>query len=214
MPSILVADHHALMREGLVLILRDLVGGSAQVSSVPTCSELFARLENEGTGMVLLDPHMPGSPGNSVFAELRRRAPNYTLVAVSGRTDQHTVAEALRNGARGFIPKASGSNVLQAALETIWAGGVFVPDFPWQQPPAGAVAINGANENRGDGREAARAGLTRRQAEVLDCIRRGYSNRDIALELGMSEGTVKNHVKALMKVLKVRNRTQAALLVL
>lgn len=205
MRSILVADHHALMREGLVLILRDLVGGSAQVSSVPSYAELFLKLDNGGAEMILIDPHMPGSPGNAVFAELHRRDPNCTLVAISGRVDQQTVTEALRHGARGFIPKASGSGVLQEALRTIWAGGVFVPDMQGERAPLA------------DGQEPAdraRSGLTRRQAQVLQCIRRGCSNRDIAVELGMSEGTVKNHVKALMRVLKVRNRTQAALLVL
>lgn len=209
MQSILVADHHALMREGLVLILRDLVSDSAQVTSVPTYSELIARMGDGSTEMILIDPQMPGSPGSSVIAELRRRDPHCTVVAISGQIDQHMVTEALRNGARGFIPKASGSSVLQEALETIWAGGIFVPDMP------GAVAANGgARANGANGAAESRSGLTRRQREVLNCIRRGCSNRDIAVELGMSEGTVKNHVKALMKVLKVRNRTQAALLVL
>jgi DNA-binding NarL/FixJ family response regulator len=109
----------------------------------------------------------------------------------------------LRSGARGFLPMSNSLKVLVAALERIRAGGTFVP------------LMLSESKGNGAGREveqSPRQLLTRRQRDVLSLISEGKSNKLIADALGMSESTVKAHVKQIIRRLHVVNRTQAALL--
>jgi DNA-binding NarL/FixJ family response regulator len=134
---------------------------------------------------------------------LMAAAPHIPILVVADCDDTERARMVLRSGARGFLPVSSGLKVLVAALERIRAGGTFVPLM--------------LNEAKGDGagREvepSPRQLLTRRQRDVLSLISEGKSNKLIADALGMSESTVKAHVKQIIRRLNVVNRTQAALL--
>ena len=98
----------------------------------------------------------------------------------------------LAAGAVGFIPKSERSDVLLGALRLVQSGGTYVPSRLLAAPPAAAAPE-----------------LTPRQLDVLHCLLRGDPNKSIARELGLTEGTVKIHIAAILRVLQARNRTEA-----
>lgn len=207
MLKLLVVEDHVLVREGLVQTLSQLEA-DVEVFEAFDCDSAGALLEQEHDfDMVLLDLGLPGVDGLSCLGIIRRRYPAIPVVIVSAYDDAHTVNRALKNGASGFVPKAYSSERLIAALHDVLDGRIFTPeqmlpvnlgaDLPHSPVPIGGDA------------EPAEFGLTERQSEVLALMARGKSNRDIAEQLGLSEGTVKIHITAIFKALGVSSRTQA-----
>ena len=136
----------------------------------------------------------------SLLAAVTAKAP---ILVVADCDDAERARTILRSGAKGFLPMTCGLKVLIAALERMRGGGSFVP-----------LVLSEANGN-GPARKSEsqeRPALTRRQRDVLALISEGRSNKLIADALGMSESTVKAHVKQIIRRLHVANRTQAALL--
>jgi two-component system, NarL family, nitrate/nitrite response regulator NarL len=125
------------------------------------------------------------------------------ILAIAECDDPERVRMILRTGAKGFLPMTHGIKVLVAALERVRTGGTFVP-----------LVLNESNGDAAvyEAEHAPRRVLTRRQRDVLALISEGKSNKLIADALGMSESTVKAHVKQIIRRLHVVNRTQAALL--
>jgi DNA-binding NarL/FixJ family response regulator len=133
---------------------------------------------------------------------------------LSGQQDRGSVVKALDLGALGFIPKSAHREVMLAALELVFAGGIYIPPeiLSRQEPiPAQAPPEPSAAASRSLPKEL---GLTERQLEVLALMMRGKSNKAISRVLDVAEPTVKNHITAILKVLKVSNRTEAVISVL
>lgn len=204
MLKLLVIEDHALVREGLVQTLRQLEE-DVVVLQADACESAGVVLEREEDfDLLLLDLGLPGTDGMTCLGLIRQRYPAIPVVIVSAYDDPHTVSRALKNGASGFVPKAYSSDRLLAALREVLDGRVYVPD---QMMPVNLGAdLPPATLGRA---EAAEFGLTDRQTEVLGLMVRGKSNRDIADELGLSEGTVKIHITAIFRALGVSSRTQA-----
>lgn len=208
--KILIGDDHVLFREGLRRLLEQL-RENATFAEASNFDELLdmAASKDEAYDLVLTDLRMPGWPGFSGIGMLRERQPNAKVVVVSASEAQADVREALENGAAGYIPKSSSVKIMLSALDLIFSGGVYVP---------ATVLREGIEpDHRGAGGVIPPTDpqleqlLTQRQREVLDRLREGKSNKQIAHELGLSEGTVKIHMTAIFKSLGVRNRTQAAM---
>ena len=125
------------------------------------------------------------------------------ILAIADCDDPERARMILRSGAKGFLPMSNGLKVLIGALERVRAGGSFVP-LVLTEPDGDATAS--------EAELSPRQVLTRRQRDVLALISEGKSNKLIADALGMSESTVKAHVKQIIRRLHVVNRTQAALL--
>jgi len=123
------------------------------------------------------------------------------VVVQSNDRPGNQVLELLRIGVRGFIPTSVSPEVAVQALRLVCAGGTFVPTSCLHSLPEKA---SGASEGPGF--------LTGRQLQVVEAIRQGKPNKVIAYELNMCESTVKVHVRAIMKKLKARNRTEVAYL--
>lgn len=206
--KILIADDHALVREGLRHVLRRL-DDDAVVVEAADCAEALQLAERYGEfDVVLLDVAMPGMDGLNGLARLRERLPSTPIVMLSASEDAGLVREALQRGAQGFIPKSSTGNVMLSALRLIFSGGVYLPPSLLCQPsvPANVVpASDGERLERAD----AGLGLTQRQREVLALIVKGKTNKEIARALNMSETTVRTHTTAIFRALNVSNRTQA-----
>jgi DNA-binding NarL/FixJ family response regulator len=140
---------------------------------------------------------------------LRERYPEIPVVALSSSDDRETVLQALDNGAMGFIPKASTSEVMMAALKLVFAKGVYLP--------LSVLLADSAGTDRAVGTENARRatpaqlGLTRRQSEVLHLILQGKPAKSICRELGISGSSVKAHTSAVLRALNVTTRTQAVI---
>jgi DNA-binding NarL/FixJ family response regulator len=193
--KILHADDHPLFREGIRFFLKVL---DPQVTALEAGSLQAAldKLDLEWpVDLVLLDLEMPGMNGTEGFATLRRRFPALKIALLSGVTDASIIRPLLEAGARGFISKLAGSEVLLDALRRILKGEVYVPD---------SLLLRSAPAP-GSGAEP----LTGRQLEILPLLAEGLPNKRIADTLGVTEGTVKQHLKDLFKRLGARNRTQA-----
>jgi DNA-binding NarL/FixJ family response regulator len=205
MLKLLVVEDHALVREGLAQTLRRLED-DVQVFEAHDCDGAGCLLEQEQDfDLVLLDLGLPGVDGLTCLGIIRQRYPAVPVVIVSAYDDAHTVNRALKGGASGFVPKAYSSDRLIAALREVLDGHIFVPE----QAVSANLAADLPQAPIGGATDPAEFGLTGRQTEVLALMVRGKSNRDIAEQLGLSEGTVKVHVTAIFKSLGVSSRTQA-----
>lgn len=199
--KLLICDDHALFREGLRYVVREM-DPEASLEEAVNAEEALARVgQARDLDLVLLDLKLPGRPGLEALRELRERYPEVPVAIVSAEQDPAVVRRALEAGACGFIPKSSTGAVLRQALQLIFSGGRYIP------PEALA-----APEARADRRRAMARELTGRQREVLALMARGLTNREIAGVLKIAEGTVKNHVAAILERLEISNRTEAAFL--
>lgn len=204
--KILIGDDHVLFREGLRRLLEQIKDG-AEFAEASNFDELLAMAgAGEAYDLVLTDLRMPGWPGFSGIGALRGKQPGAKVVVVSASEAHNDVRDALENGAAGYIPKSSSVKIMLSALDLIFSGGVYVPATVLREgmEPEARVLVPPADPQL-------EQLLTQRQREVLDRLREGKSNKQIAHELGLSEGTVKIHMTAIFKSLGVRNRTQAAM---
>jgi len=195
--KILHADDHSMFREGLGFFLRllDAQVVSLEASNLPAALDKLA-LEWP-VDLLLLDLEMPGMNGLEGFYAIRKRYPALPIAIVSGVNDARTIRTLLDSGARGFIPKLAGSEQLMDGLRRIMRGDIYVPDSLFM--PASQSMASHEKESP----------LTSRQEEILTLLAEGMPNKQIASTLGVTEGTIKQHLKELFKRLGARNRTQA-----
>ncbi len=195
--KILHADDHSLFREGLGFFLKLL---DTQVTTLEA-GNLQATLDKLALewpiDLLLLDLEMPGMNGLEGFHSIRRRYPALRIAIVSGVNDTRIIRALLDGGARGYIPKLAGSEQLMDALRRILQGEIYLPDALFIPALLSATA--------GDQPSA----LTSRQREILPLLADGMPNKQIADMLGVTEGTIKQHLKDLFRRLGAGNRTQA-----
>jgi DNA-binding NarL/FixJ family response regulator len=199
--KILVADDHPLFRAGIrhVLLQLDVV---VDIAEADDHSAVMLHLERHNDiALLLMDLAMPGMEGLTALETLTRRYPALPIVVLSASEERTDMQSSLDSGALGFIPKSSTPAVMLHALRLVLAGGVYVPPALVQGSVAGVTA-DLANK---------RDELTPRQSAVLARVVEGKSNKAIASELGLTEATVKAHVTAVFKTLRVANRMQAAI---
>lgn len=190
---LLVIDDHAVVRVGLAQLLRGLRAG-CEVSEAADLAQAQGLLAaRPDVALVVLDVHLPGQPPLQALHTLRRQYPLLPVVLMSADSSPALAAQALHDGAAGWLPKSADTRVLIGALELVLAGGCYVPPFLLQRPAA----------------PPAQETLTERQVEVLGELVRGRSNKEIARALGMAEPTVKGHLVTIFRVLRVRNRAEA-----
>jgi DNA-binding NarL/FixJ family response regulator len=208
----LLIDDHALIREAMRGVLRDLRGDADVLEAADSRQAMALVDQHDDLLLILLDLQLPDRNGLEVLAELRERYPAIAVVMLSAFNDRDTVIKALDAGAMGFIPKTDSREVLLGALRLILAGGVYIP------PQALGHGLPGAARPVPPAATARRPtpaelGLTQRQVEVLALMMQGKSNKLICRALDLAEPTVKNHVSAILKALEVSNRTEAVLAV-
>lgn len=194
---ILVADDHALFREGLRLVLLRL-GDDVEVVEAGDFPETVAACDEGAYDLALVDLAMPGMGGISGVRALAERLGDTPIVVVSANEGADSIRRALLAGALGYIPKSLDASALIQALKSVSAGHRYLP-------PGFDVA--GQKEVANDAVSIGR--LTPRQLDVLNLVAEGWSNKEIARSLGLAEGTVKLHVTALLRALGASNRTQA-----
>jgi DNA-binding NarL/FixJ family response regulator len=201
---VLLADDQTLFREGFKRLLVDL-GQIVEVIEAEDLPTALVHLEQQPKfDIIVLDWGIPGMNGLAGLPRLRQSAPETPIVVLSASIRWQDAKSALSAGAAGYVPKTSSAQVLLGALKLILAGGIYLPPL--------LLDTNDTEENVRTSADAAAAGLTRRQLEVLVLLSDGKTNRQIAEQLGLSEGTVKLHVAAVFKALKVHSRTQAVML--
>lgn len=208
--KILIVDDHVLIREALRGVLGEL-RPDAEILDAADCSEAM-RLATASAAeleLILLDLGLPDGDGFDILADLRARYPAVAIVVLSATKDRDSVTRSLDLGALGFIPKSATRAVMMSALQLVFAGGIYVPPEILQRdqaaPPSSPVAAKAVSPSD--------LGLTDRQVDVLALMMHGKSNKAICRELALAEATVKNHVTAVLKTLKVTNRTEAVIAV-
>jgi DNA-binding NarL/FixJ family response regulator len=152
--------------------------------------------------LVLLDLHMPGAHGFSALAYLKGQAPNLPVLVVSANERPEIMNRAVEFGSRGFLPKSSGLDAIQAAIQAALNGKKWLPE------QAGAKVPAGEDEQK---LMEGIATLTPQQYLVLTMLAEGLLNKQIAYELDVTEATIKAHMTAIFRKLGVRSRTQAVL---
>ena len=209
---ILIGDDHALFREGLTCLLEQIFP-HAEYLHAGTYDEAEAYCSGSNPPeLILTDLQMPGWPGFEGLRRIRNLLPQTPIVVISASQNADDARMSLDHGASGFIPKSSSVQIMVSALRLVLAGGVYVP-HSLLQSGAGSLAAASADRAASSNLSDLGAGIkvTQRQRDVLECLREGKSNKQIAYELGLSEGTVKIHVTAIFKSLNVKNRTQAVI---
>jgi len=202
---ILVIEDHALVREGLLLALKDLDddGAPAEILGAADATEATQLLTaNDEFDLLLLDLMLPGTGGMAFLGVIRKLHPHIPVVILSAQDDADTVMKSIRQGAAGFVSKASPTDMLLDALREVLAGEIWLP------PEYREIT----SKRRRAKTAAERFALTKGQARVLELLAEGKTNRDIAELLEVTEGTVKIHVSAIFKAMNVTNRSQALLL--
>ena len=200
--KILIVDDHVLIRDALRGVLRE-IKGDATIVEAPDARQAAQRIaENPDLELILLDPNLPDRSGFELLAELRERHPAISVVMISASNARDDIARALELGALGFIPKSAQREVMLGAFRLVFSGGIYVP--PEIMGRAQAVPVPAPSS-------AAELGLTERQMDVLALMMQGKSNKAICRALDLAEPTVKNHVTAILKALKVTNRTEAVI---
>jgi len=201
---VLIADDHDLAREGLrALIERS--GAFDVVAEAASGEEALALAQVHAPDLVLLDIRFAGGgiDGLETARRLAERLPACGIVLITMHAGADYLRAAIAAGARGFLAKDATRAEVLAALAQVAGGGVAFP-------PALMRAAVAAETP--DTALAALARLTPREREVLEALANGGTNKEIALALGISPGTVKTHVERLIGKLGVRDRTQAAVL--
>lgn len=209
---IVVADDHALVRGGLVQLVK-LVEENVEIVETNDFQQTIDFL-NEGkpVDLLLLDLLMPGMSGMDGIKLICKDWPDVPVIVVSAREHIASIRSALAAGAMGYIPKTSSPEVMMSAIKLVLSGGVYVPPHVLGSSSSNDDPIHEqaySAESLGNSLEQGYAQLTPRQLEVLDLMALGKPNRDIANDLNLNVGTVKMHSSRIFKTLNVQNRTEA-----
>ncbi|CCB68054.1 Two component transcriptional regulator, LuxR family [Hyphomicrobium sp. MC1] len=217
--TVLVADDHGLYRSGFGFLLRDRMGFRSVIEAATFDAALDRLAETPNVELALFDLAMPGISGPEGLSVVKETYPGIRVAIVSGSEERNDVVKAVAMGLNGYVPKSLADDEIVGALQDILDGRVFVPRF--MTSGAAAAAISSAkqqmrSESAGTGKVGDPGGgatyksISPRQRDVLDCVRRGLSNKEIARELDIAEGTVKIHLAALFSHYGARNRTELA----
>jgi DNA-binding NarL/FixJ family response regulator len=206
--KILLVDDHALIRDALRSVLKELAPDATVLEASDCRQAMRVMQEHPDLHLILLDLSLPDRDGFAVLADLRKRYATISIVVLSAFHDRENVLRALDLGALGFIPKSASRGVMANALRLIFSGGVYIP-------PEALARTDATLAQTAPGRRVSPSelGLTERQMEVLALMMQGKSNKAISRTLDTAEPTVKHHVTAILKALKVANRTEAVIAV-
>jgi DNA-binding NarL/FixJ family response regulator len=205
--KVLMADDHALFRDGMRYVLQQLADEVEILDSGNFQEALQLMHENPDVDLALLDLNMPGSEGVTSIRYFHLRYPDIPLVVVSGSDHRDDIESVMEYGAMGFISKTSSSKIMLSALRMVLEGGIYLPPQLLQQ--AVSNTDQGEVQANKHSQRAAKYGLTARQLEVLVYLAGGLANKEISKQMNLAEGTVKIHTAAIYQALHVSSRLEA-----
>jgi len=214
--KVVIADDHALFRDGLRKILsveRDIlvVGEAANGDEVPKVVE---RMKPD---VMLLDLKMPKGDVVQNLLEIAARSPATRVLILTAFSDEEHVLNAAKGGAKGYVPKGVPSATLVQAIKSVCNGGVWIdkeiPSWEIFEEIAQAQSKEQTHEVNPQISESISA-LTKREMEILRLVSEGLTNEEIGKKIFISEKTVKTHLTNIFDKLKVNNRFKAALMLM
>lgn len=212
---VLIVDDHSLFCEGLTLLLKS-VGEEASIRSCTQAEQALALIKEQPWDLVLMDWNLGAGAmaGGLLIGEIKATLPDARVVVISADTSRQRVREAIEAGAVGYVPKEASADLLIDAIRITSHGGIYLPahvldpdGLPDFNPSGNAAALPLSSPSVTMSQRYPR--LTPRQVDVLVCVVQGQPNKRIARHLGISEGTVKQHLNAVFREINVSNRTEA-----
>lgn len=198
--NILIADDHVLLRQGLKQII-ELEEDMKVIYQASDGEEAYNAAKKISPDIILMDINMPNINGIKAAKMLKNDNPKNKIMFLTIYNDKEYLMEALKIGVEGYILKDADSDELIKAIRTISNGGVYIH-------PSLVSEIENLDTDE------CKKELTDREMQILSLIAEGYSNKEIADKLFLSEKTVKNHVYNIFRKLDVKDRTQAAIYLL
>ena len=215
MIKVLLADDQTLIRQGIRLLL-EIEPDIQVVGQAANGRAALEQVEALHPDVVLMDVRMPEMDGVAATRALSVQHPEVKVIILTTFEDDETVFEGLKAGARGYLLKDISSEEMAQAVRRVAAGEALIEPRITRKVLAEFSRLATATEQHrpaktGGVPEDLPVPLTERELEVLQALARGLSNREIAGQLVITEGTVKNHVSSLIDKLGVRDRTQVVL---
>jgi two-component system, NarL family, nitrate/nitrite response regulator NarL len=201
---ILVADDHAIFRDGLRKLLEasddaQIVGEAANGVE---CTKMLAKLKPD---ILLLDLRMPEKDGLAVLEELNFDSMTTRVIVLTAAEDDRDVVRAMRLGARGVVLKQSASDLLLKSIHKVYDGEI------WLDNRMTAEVIDAFKKSAEAGQRREKPLLSEREKEIVQLVAQGFRNREIGEKLFISEQTVKNHLHNIFDKLGVSDRLELAL---
>lgn len=201
MINVMLADDHVLIREGIKQLL-EFDGSMKVIAEASDGIECLEKLKNVKPDILLLDINMPNMNGIDVLKELKEKNDSLKVLILTVHSEVEYLVKAVDIGANGYILKDSGSAELKQAINAVIDEGSYIQ-------PNLIPALNSRLINRDMDKEKL-ASLTKREVEILTQVACGMFNKEIAVNLNISERTVKNHISNIFKKIDASDRTQAA----
>jgi DNA-binding NarL/FixJ family response regulator len=203
--NVIICDDQAIIRDGLEMLL-NLERDIEVVGLARDGAEAVELVTEHQPDLVLMDLKMPGMNGIEATRRIRARYPAVRVLVLTTYDDDEWVFDAIRAGAAGYLLKDTPrEEVIKAVRGTVEGRSFVDPEV------AGKLMSHVASQQTAP-RSLITDKLTDREVDVLRVLARGFTNADIAAELHLSEGTVRNHVSAILAKLDVSDRTQAAVI--
>ena len=203
--KVLICDDQAVVRDGLELLLK-LEPDILVVSTASDGAEAVELVARKTPDLVLMDLKMPGTNGIEATRQIRARYPDVKVLVLTTYDDDEWVFDAVRAGASGYLLKDTPREQLLKAVRGTMAGKSFV------DPGVAGKLLDQVASRKVHPETLLTGKLTEREVDVLRLVARGLNNPEIATRLHLSEGTVRNHVSAILTKLEVADRTQAAVI--
>lgn len=199
--KVMLVDDHALIREGIKQLL-EFDGSIDVIEQASDGAECLEKLQHVQPDILLLDINMPNVNGIEVLEEIKKKNNPVKVLMLTVHSEAEYLVQAVDIGANGYILKDSGSEELKKAIQSVMDGDSYIQ-------PSLIPSLNSRLVNRDIDKEKI-AALTKREMEILTQIAGGMFNKEIAMNLNISERTVKNHISNIFKKIDVSDRTQAA----
>jgi DNA-binding NarL/FixJ family response regulator len=202
---VILADDHALLRDGIRPFLTDLAR-DVEIMEAVDFDGALAMASEHSPDLLLLDLKMPGMAGVETVSAFRKSCPEVPVVIITGQVLREDVLRAMELGASGYLPKSMSGASFVHALRLILSG---QPYFSAHLLGPGGGDGEAAHAHAHQSPGGRFADLTNREVQVLSLLVRGESNKEIGLHLGLTEITVKSHMRSIFKKIGAANRTQA-----
>lgn len=203
--KILLCDDQAVIRDGLEMLLT-LEKDMQVVGAASDGAEAIELAAQKQPDLILMDLKMPGTNGIEATRDIHARFPHIKILVLTTYDDDEWVFDAIRAGASGYLLKDTPRQKIVEAIRGTMDGKSFL------DPAVAGKLMNQIASNQKQPASVLAEKLTERELDVLRLLAKGFNNSDIAAQLHLSEGTIRNHVSAILEKLGVSDRTQAAVI--